>query len=181
MNQNMLNRRQLLELSAIGFIGLALPQETNAQPTSTTQPTSPRNVESQGEVQMPNDQEEDKRVLEQLNLRIGVEESTRNQTSYDWFADIIAPKLAFQRADPEKTIDDRVAFLEKVKPLKDGDPKPAPRETKIESIEIYGNRAVVSCIVTVKSEDGDKRFHNLRLFIRQGTQWKLLGWANEPL
>lgn len=51
------------------------------------------------------------------------------------------------------------------------------RVTKIiEPIEIYGNRAIVKCIVKF---DG-KEYHNIRLFVRQEGVWKLLGWANEP-
>ena len=69
--------------------------------------------------------------------------------------------------------DNREEFLEKVK-------RSDPRETEVESIAFYGNRAVVSCIVTLKSASGDKRFHNLRLFVYHERKWKLLGWANEP-
>jgi len=51
------------------------------------------------------------------------------------------------------------------------------RITKIiEPIEIYGNRAIVKCIVKL---DG-KEYHNIRLFVRHEGVWKLLGWANEP-
>jgi hypothetical protein len=115
----------------------------------------------------------DKQTLEQLNIRIGVEESKGDNESRAWLDSIIAPKLTFRRADAT-TIDSREEFLKKVKPS-------VPRETKVESIELHGDRAVVTCIVTMKSLDGDKRFHNLRLFVRHEGQWKLLGWANEPL
>ena len=47
----------------------------------------------------------------------------------------------------------------------------------LEPIEIHGNRAIVECIVTVGARD----IHNLRLFVRRDGQWKLLGWANEPV
>ncbi len=67
-----------------------------------------------------------------------------------------------------------MAFLQKVKKKEDSDPS---RETEIlEPIEVEGDRAIVKCVVTV----GPKKFHNLRLFVRRGGQWKLLGWANEP-
>lgn len=50
------------------------------------------------------------------------------------------------------------------------------RITKIiEPIEIYGNRAIVKCIVKL---DG-KEYHNIRLFVCRNGDWKLLGWANE--
>ena len=109
------------------------------------------------------------------HIRIGVAESTRDQKSYDWLAEVIAPELAFQKANGE--IVDRERFLESVEPLPSQVTDQNTRETKIESIEIYGNRVVVACVVTLKG----MRYHNLRLLVRRGEQWKLLGWANELL
>ena len=49
----------------------------------------------------------------------------------DWMAVILGPRLAFQRADDEKTVDDQVAFLQKVK-------AGSKRATRIiESIELF--------------------------------------------
>ena len=124
---------------------------------------------------MQNGKPSDFKDLEDLNIRIGVAESTRDQQSYEWLAGVIAPELAFQRANPEKTINDRGEFLKLIKPLKPDDPNPGSRETKVESIEIYGDRAVVACVVTF----GGNKYHNLRLFVRRENQWRLLGWANE--
>lgn len=76
----------------------------------------------------------------------------------------IAQKLAFQRRDG--SLADRDAFLLT--------PRPGHRELRIESIQLYGDRAVVACVVT----DGDLVTHNLRLFVRQEDDWALLGWAN---
>jgi len=109
---------------------------------------------------------DDQNALRDLNERIGAAE---NDGDRDWLASILAPSLSFQRADPDKTVDDRAAFLAKVK--KGGD----RRTQVIEPIELYGDRAVVECIV--HTSDGD--FHNLRLFVRRADGWKLLGWANE--
>jgi len=36
-------------------------------------------------------------------------------------------------------------------------------------------------MMTLKIEGKDANFHNLRMFIRDGAEWKLLGWANERL
>lgn len=119
---------------------------------------------------MQNDRQNDIDALRQLNVELGDAESQGNR---EWLDGVIAPELAFLRAD-KKTFDNRATFLAKVK-RSDG------RKTEVESVETYGDRAVVKCIVTVKSESGDKRFHNLRLFVRNDGEWKLLGWANEPL
>jgi len=113
----------------------------------------------------------DLETLKDLNVQIRVAE---NQGDREWLAGVIAPKLAFQRANPERTISNRDEYLDAVKPGAHG-------ETQVESISLYGNRAVVTCIVTLKTDSGDRRFHNIRLWIRNEEGWKLLGWANEPL
>lgn len=119
---------------------------------------------------MQNDKQADIDKLTQLNIEIGKAE---NEGNSEWLASVIAPELAFLRADG-KTFDNRSAFLAKVA-------SGGSRETEVESIELYGDRAVVKCIVTVKSDEGDKSYHNLRLFVRHDEKWKLLGWANEPM
>jgi Domain of unknown function (DUF4440) len=115
---------------------------------------------------MPNDAE----ALEQLNVHMGEAESVGDR---EWLAGILAPELAFLRADG-KTFDDADRFLGKVG-VSDS------RVTRIESIEVLGDRAIVKCIVTVKKPAGDESFHNLRLFVRIEDSWRLLAWANEPL
>jgi len=111
---------------------------------------------------------QDERQLKELNEGIDDAENRGDRT---WLAGILAPKLAFQRANDARTIDDHDAFLQKVE--KGGD-----RVTRIiEPIQVYGDRAIVQCVVTM----GGKKYHNLRLFVRRDGGWKLLGWANEPI
>jgi hypothetical protein len=120
---------------------------------------------------MPNDKQNDKQLLEKLNNEMGNAES---EGDLKWLTDIIAPEFAFRRASGK--IDGGVDFLKAVKAS-------GPRKTDIESVDVYGKRAIIKCIVTI----GDSKFHNIRLFVwidgqeGQGGQWKLLGWANEPL
>jgi hypothetical protein len=54
------------------------------------------------------------------------------------------------------------------------------RHTEIVSIDVFGNRAVVTCVVSQQSAGGIRRYHNIRLFVRHDGDWRLLGWANEP-
>ena len=106
-------------------------------------------------------------TLKKLNIEINDAENNGNDHR---LAEILAPRLAFQRADQKKTVDDQVAFLQKVE-------SGGTREIQIiDPIELYGDRAIVKCIVTTVD---DQKFHNLRLFVRREGQWKLLGWANE--
>ncbi len=123
---------------------------------------------------MQKDEQNDIDALRKLNIEIGDRETQGDDV---WFEGVLAPVLAFQRADG-KTFDNRDAFVAKVK---SSDKPNDDRETEVKSVEIYGNRAVVKCIVTVKYKSGDKRFHNLRLFVRHNGEWKVLGWANEPV
>jgi hypothetical protein len=117
-------------------------------------------------------QSESERELADLNVRIGAAESKGDAESKAFLGDTIAPVLGFRRAN--ETLADRTEYLHVVKPSD-------PRETTIEAIEVYGNRAVVRCVVAVKSATGEKRFHNIRLFVKHERKWRLLGWANEPL
>ena len=110
--------------------------------------------------------DDDRSVLEELNLEIGRRESAGDRAGLER---IIAPALAFQRANPERTVVDRTGYLESVA-------QSPPRQTEVTSVTVHGSRAVVECFVTMEG----KRFHNLRLFIRHEGRWKLLGWANEP-
>lgn len=112
--------------------------------------------------------DDDRQVLEELNVRIGDAESSGDIA---WLVGILAPEFAFRRASG--TVDGAIGFVKGIK-------RSEPRTTEFEPIELYGNRAVVKCIVTMKTAEGDKRYHNLRLFIKHEGEWKLLAWANEP-
>jgi len=97
------------------------------------------------------------------NEEINVAENAGDLKRLD---DIVAPFLAFRRRDGE--IVGRDGFLQ--------NPKPGNRDLQVESIHVYRNRAVVTCMVT----DSEVVTHNIRLFAKEGGDWKLLGWANEP-
>ena len=117
--------------------------------------------------------ENDIEVLTKLNVQIGATESAGDAAAHTWFEGLLAPKLAFRRADL-KTFDDRTEFIRKVAPND-------PRETLVQSVDVNGDAAFVKCIVTVKSSKGDRSYRNSRLFVRDGGNWKLLGWANEGI
>jgi hypothetical protein len=101
--------------------------------------------------------------LIQLNEQI---EAAENAGNLQQLREIVAPKLAFQRRDG--SVVDQDGFL--------STPKPGARVTQIESVHVYGNRAVVTCRVI----DSGAVTHNIRLFVKVDGKWRLLGWANEP-
>jgi hypothetical protein len=101
--------------------------------------------------------------LVRLNEEIGEAE---NLGDLRRLGDIVASELAFQRRDG--SIVGRDTFLKT--------PNPGNRATQIESVLVYRNRAVVTCLVTASGAVT----HNIRLFVKVGGKWQLLGWANEP-
>ena len=111
---------------------------------------------------MPSDKED----LRTLNVAIN---DAENAGEMGFLASILAPELAFSRASG--AVDDAGRFLQKAAT------KNPPGELRPESIKIdpFGNRAIVTCVIT---EDG-KDYHNIRLFVRKDAKWKLLAWANE--
>jgi Domain of unknown function (DUF4440) len=113
---------------------------------------------------------DDFETLRQLNEQIGIAESKGNR---DFLDGVLADVLAFRRANGECV--DRRIFLKSVK-------AGSRRDTEIESITVLGrDRAIVTCVVSMDMEGQEKRFRNVRLFVRsEDNQWKLLGWANEP-
>ena len=109
--------------------------------------------------------------LRLLNIRIGNAESRGDKR---FFEELLAPAFAIRRADGRR-VEDRKQFICAVA-------KSGRRTTKVNSMSLEGNRAVVACVVEMETADGPKRFHNLRLFVRRSPRsaWKLLAWANEP-
>ena len=117
--------------------------------------------------------ENDIDALTRLNIEIGKRETDGDAEAHAWFEQRLASKLTFRRADL-KTFDDRSDFIRKVAPAD-------PRDTTVESVVVDGDGAFVKCTVKVHSAAGERRYRNLRLFIREQGEWKLLGWANEPM
>ena len=122
---------------------------------------------------------DDYQILTRLNERIGEAE---DECDYNWLNCALASGLAFRRANG--SIVDKETYIQKIKADSDNmiehnTESENKRTTKIiEPIEIYGERAVVRCVVRLK----DKEYHNLRLFVKgEDGGWKLLGWANERI
>lgn len=112
----------------------------------------------------------DEQTLEKLNVEIATAEDKGDRK---WLESVLAPELAFRRASG--VVVGRDQFLRDVKPR-------SASRTRIESITLHGkDRAVVNCVVTLKVDGQDAAFHNVRLFVRDSTGWKVLGWANERL
>src|SRR4051794_38083643 len=108
---------------------------------------------------MPDDSDRiDIDALYTLNLEIGAKEDGGDK---EWFKKRIAPAFGFQRANEKREVVDGVAYIGDLQ-------ESGPRNTKVESIHLYGNRAVVTCVVSM----GVKNYHNVRLFIRRAPDWQ---------
>jgi hypothetical protein len=113
---------------------------------------------------------DDLTTLIQLNTDIGLAETKGDSV---FLESAVAGQLAFRRANG--VVVDRGGYLAAVA-------RSEERETEIESVQLYGDRAVVTCIVTLVRADGTRpRFHNTRLFISTPAGWKMLGWANAAM
>ena len=81
--------------------------------------------------------------------------------------------FAFRRASG--AVVDRGAYLASAA-------KSGPRELTIRSISLLGrDRALVTCVISMPVNGVQASFDNVRLFVRDHDEWKLLGWANERI
>lgn len=110
---------------------------------------------------------DDTQILTEINERIGLAESAGDKA---YLEGVLASEFAFRRADG--TLVGRTAFLAAVSAS-------AERRTAVERVELFGKRALVTCVVRMTVQSEEKAFHNLRLFVKTDDGWKLLGWANE--
>lgn len=108
-----------------------------------------------------------------------------------WFENVLAPEIAFRRGNG--IIINRAAFLSTL-----NNSKGILRTyEQTEGVEITENLAVVKCIISTTSSNGNnsgntgpadnviQKFRNIRLFVKQkykdDSRWVLLGWANEDV
>ncbi|MGH9238144.1 MAG: hypothetical protein ACRD3G_08910 [Vicinamibacterales bacterium] len=95
---------------------------------------------------------DDEQILNDINVAIGEAEERGDREA---LAKVLAPRLAFQRADASQTVDDQVAFLQKVTAGN-------ARVTKIiEPIEVHGHRAIVKCVVDHRRRTGVPQYPSL--------------------
>lgn len=111
--------------------------------------------------------------LRQLNIDIA---NAENKGDKEFFEPLLARAFAFRRANGE--VVDRQGFLDALKVS-------GNRQTEEESIQItpLGNsRVLVKCVVSMGAPNQRMRFDNARLFAKdERDEWRLLGWANEPI
>jgi len=110
--------------------------------------------------------------LRSTNIEMG---NVETKGTKEFFEGLLAPAFAIRRAGGR--VEDRDTFIAAVAPS-------AKRTTDIGSITLFEvNRALIECIVTMETDTGEERFHNVRLFVRErpSAPWCLLAWANEPI
>ena len=116
----------------------------------------------------------DEKALRDINLRIPPAEDSGDKA---FFENLLGAGFGFRR--PSGEILDKQGFL--------GIIGKGERECHPHSIRIFpigAHRALVTCVLRSRPKDGEpwKEFDNARLFAKNAKgEWKLVGWANEPL
>jgi hypothetical protein len=110
--------------------------------------------------------------LNTINQAIGDSEATADR---DFFEQLLAPAFSMVRPDGLR-FDDRAAFLRSLTVS-------SPRTTRVESITVFDNRAIVICAVAKDGETGTMQHRNIRIFTRSTSRaaWQLVSWVTEPL
>jgi hypothetical protein len=117
-----------------------------------------------------------KQNLVDLNKKIGEMEQEQGEQAHLFFNAHLSEQLIFRRVSG-KTVGKTgpEGFLE-------GLNKPSPfksRESEDISVNLLGDRALVTLIVRTRKEDGpENRYRNIRLFFRSGDDWILEFWYN---
>ena len=120
------------------------------------------------EMKLSSDQE-----LRRLNKEIGVKEQAGEVPFFD---ELLADTFLFRRA--KGTIEDKRHYLDGLASVAEN---PFERlETVIENVTLDGNSGVVNVLVIAKRKSMERAavFQNVRVFSRQGENWKLITWVN---
>ncbi|MEP6559654.1 MAG: nuclear transport factor 2 family protein [Nakamurella sp.] len=110
--------------------------------------------------------------LDLINHAIGDAESEADRA---FFQELLAPAFSMVRPDGVR-FDDRTHFLNSLTIS-------SPRSTRIDSITVFDNRAIVICAVSKDGDSGPMQHRNIRIFTRMDSRspWQLLSWVTEPL
>ncbi|SRR5258708_6914908 len=123
-----------------------------------------------------NDVELMKQTLVDLNKRIGEMEQQQGKEAHLFFTTLLFDQLIFHRANG------KVVGKSEPEGFLDSLNKPSPfvsRESKVISVTLLDNRALVTLIVAGTQADGSVgRYRNMRLFSPSGDNWILELWYN---
>lgn len=118
----------------------------------------------------------DRRQFLRLNEAIAVKEQQRDGKAKEWFATLLSDQLVFRRANG--VVVDKHEFL---KSLEQMNPFTS-RQTGNITVTMLGEKALVTLIVRTTKADGvENRYRNIRLFSKQGSDWRLELWYNYEL
>lgn len=121
-----------------------------------------------------------KQQLIELNIKFVEMEQQQGTVAHDFFATHLSDQLIFRRATGQVVGKcGREGFLE-------GLDKPSPflwRESQDISVELSGDRALVTLIIAGKRKDNGSihLYRNVRLFSHVGENWILEFWYNFEL
>jgi hypothetical protein len=104
---------------------------------------------------------------------MGEMEQQRDKKAHNFFLGLLSDQLVFRRANGK--VVDKKTFLKSLQ-----DPNPfKKRWTEDIDISSLDGRALVSLVIrTMSNENKEARYRNVRLFSKQGNEWKLDFWYN---
>lgn len=115
----------------------------------------------------------DKQQLTELNMYMGEMEQQRDNKARRFFSSLLSDQLVFRRANGK--VVDKETFL---KDLENPNPFTSRRTEDID-ISSLDDHALVSLVIRTMTKEGKQgRYRNVRLFSKQGTDWKLDFWYN---
>jgi hypothetical protein len=114
--------------------------------------------------------------LRSINFDMVAWEQTRDAEAIGKLGELLSPQLVFRRAD--KSVVGRKEFI-------DGLSGPSPFTTRESSdvvVELRGDRAVSTSVVTTTKEDGSvNHYRNIRWFARAHGRWLVEYWFNDDV
>jgi hypothetical protein len=122
------------------------------------------------------DTRDDTSLLQSINLGIAAWEQARDAEAIGKLDEILSPHMVFRRAD--KTVVGKTEFMDAL-----SGPSPfASRESRIVVLDVRGDRALGTVIVTTAKEDGSvNHYRNIRWFGRRDDRWLLEYWFNDDI
>jgi ketosteroid isomerase-like protein len=114
--------------------------------------------------------------LERTNSSIADWEQKRDADAIARLDEVLSPDLVFRRAN--KTVVGKQEFMAGL-----SEPSPfASRESEDATVEIRGDRALVTLTVATTKEDGtESRYRTIRMFIRRDERWRVEFWFNDDV
>jgi hypothetical protein len=125
---------------------------------------------------MEGDKDDGANLLRSINLDIAKWEQQRDAEAINKLDGILSPQILFRRAD--KSVVGKKEFMDALQ-------RPSPFATRESSnvvVEMRGDRAVCTLVVTTAKQDGPAdHYRNIRWFVHEDNRWLMEYWFNDDI